>query len=166
MVDDTTVTLDEVDRGVLHLLQQDARNTTAEEIAERVGVSASTVRNRIGKLEEDGVIQGYQPILDYERANLPLHVLFICTVQPDRRDEMAEKVLDVKGVVTVKEMITSVENLHIEAVGKDTDDLVRITDVLQRMELEVGSAELMKRELIRPFNFHLEPSTGSEEPDE
>lgn len=164
MADDTM--LDEVDRGVLHLLQQDARGTTAKEIANQVGVSASTVRNRIERLEGSGVIRGYQPILDYEKADLPLHVLFICTVQPDRRGEMAEKVLDVKGVVTVKEMITSVENLHIEAVGRDTDDLVRITDTLQGLELEVGSAELMKRELIRPFNFHLEPSTGNEEPEE
>lgn len=149
------IELDEVDRGVLHLLQMDARNTTAEEMAERVGVSASTVRNRISKLENAGIIQGYRPILNYERANLPLRVLFICTVRARERAKIARKVMNVKGVITVKEMITSVENLHVEAVGTDTTDLVRITDALQEIELEIRSSELLKEERVQPFNFHL-----------
>lgn len=152
---DETVELDDVDRGILHLLQEDARNTTAEEMAERVGVSASTVRNRIEKLETGGIIRGYRPVIDYERANLPLRVLFICTVRSREREEMAHEVMNVKGVITVKEMITSVENLHVEAVGTDTTDLVRITDALQEMQLEIRSAELMKEERVQPFNFHL-----------
>lgn len=166
MVDDTTITLDEVDRGVLHLLQKDARNTTAEEMAEQVGVSASTVRNRIEKLEEGGVIRSYRPVIDYERANLPLHVLFICTVQSQERREMARKVLSVKGVIGVKEMITSVENLHVEAVGLDTTDLVRITDTLQEIGLQIRSAELMKEEYVQPFDFHLGPRSATDRPEE
>lgn len=71
--------LDNVDRGILHLLQVDARNTTAKEIAEKTGVAASTVRNRIEQLEANGVITGYHPKIDYEAANLPLKVLFVIT---------------------------------------------------------------------------------------
>lgn len=41
--------LDNVDRGILHLLQLDARNTTAQEIGDKTGVSPSTVRNRIDR---------------------------------------------------------------------------------------------------------------------
>jgi DNA-binding Lrp family transcriptional regulator len=40
-------------------------------------VSASTVRNRIDRLEEAGVIEGYYPKINYERANFPLHVLLL-----------------------------------------------------------------------------------------
>lgn len=158
---DDSIRLDDVDRGVLHLLQVDARNTTAEEMAERVGVSASTVRNRISKLEEGGVIRGYRPVLDYERANFPLRVLFICTVRARERAEMAHEVMNVKGVVTVKEMITSVDNLHVEAVGTDTTDLVRITDALQDMKLEIRSSELLKQERVQPFDFHLGSPAGN-----
>lgn len=46
--------LDYVDRGIRHLLQVDARNTTAQEIAEKTGVSATTVRNRIDDLRTVG----------------------------------------------------------------------------------------------------------------
>lgn len=58
--------LDELDRGILHCLQEDARNNSAADIAEKVGVTANTVRNRIQRLEEEGVIQKYTPIIDYE----------------------------------------------------------------------------------------------------
>jgi len=57
--------LDEVDRGILFVLQQDARNTTIAEIADEVEVSSSTVRNRIDRLEDEGVIEGYYPKINY-----------------------------------------------------------------------------------------------------
>ena len=50
------ISLDDVDRGILFLLQEDARNTTIAEIAAEVEVSNSTVRNRIERLEESRVI--------------------------------------------------------------------------------------------------------------
>lgn len=59
-----SLTLDEVDRGILYVLQQDARNTTISEIASEVDVSASTVRNRIDDMEAEGIIEGYYPKID------------------------------------------------------------------------------------------------------
>nr|WP_255170852.1 winged helix-turn-helix transcriptional regulator [Natrononativus amylolyticus] len=79
------------------MLQREARNTTAQEIGETVGVSPSTVRNRIDQLESDGVIRGYHPKLDYEAANLPLCVLFVCTAPATRRSELADKVMNIQG---------------------------------------------------------------------
>jgi DNA-binding Lrp family transcriptional regulator len=48
--------LDDVDRGILYELQREARNTTAQEIADLVGVSPGAVRNRIERLEAGGVV--------------------------------------------------------------------------------------------------------------
>lgn len=50
--------IDETDRSILALLQQDARMANAE-IARRVGLAPSAIFQRIRKLEESGVIQGY-----------------------------------------------------------------------------------------------------------
>ncbi|WP_238532882.1 Lrp/AsnC family transcriptional regulator [Halalkalicoccus jeotgali] len=71
---DGNVVLDDLDREILYELQQDARKTTHEEISTTVGVSQSTVRNRITALEEAGVIKTYAPELDYERAGFSLRV--------------------------------------------------------------------------------------------
>ena len=48
--------LDDLDRAILGALQRDARHTSSGEIAERMDVSASTVRKRIQRLESEGII--------------------------------------------------------------------------------------------------------------
>lgn len=55
--------LDEIDRQILALLQEDARIANAE-IARRVGLAPSAIFQRIRKLEERGVIRGYTARLD------------------------------------------------------------------------------------------------------
>ena len=46
--------LDEIDFGILHLLQEDARTQTPVDMAERLPVTDQTIRNRIERLEERG----------------------------------------------------------------------------------------------------------------
>lgn len=144
--------LDNVDRGILYRLQRDARNTTTQEIAETVGTSASTVRNRIEALENDGIIKGYHPEIDYEAANLPLRVQFVCTAPPVERAEYVDQVLDVQGVIDVREMLVGRQNIYIEAVGTSTQDITRITDVLHEMDLTVESAEMMRKRYRQSFD--------------
>ena len=143
--------LDDVDRGVLFCLQEDARNTTIEEIAAEVEVSPSTVRNRIEKLEQSGIIEGYIPQINYERANFPLHVLFVCSAPAEDREELARKALDSLGVVSVRELLTSRRNLHVETVATDTKDLTQITNQLTALGFEVVSSEIMTNYYSRPW---------------
>jgi Lrp/AsnC family leucine-responsive transcriptional regulator len=145
------ISLDAVDHGILYALQRDARNTTIAEIATEVGTSASTVRNRIEKLETSGVIEGYYPKIDYERANFPLRVLFVCTVPATERAELADAVLEVRGVTDVREMLTSARNLYVEVVATDTRDLTAITNDLTALGLDVMSSEIVTSHRVRPW---------------
>lgn len=147
--------LDNVDRGILHELQVDARNRTAQEIADKVDVSASTVRNRIDNLEASGVIEGYHPKIDYEAANLPLQILFVCTAPPPERGEIVERVLDVRGVVDVRETLTGHRNLYVEVVGTGTADTVRITDALHDAGLSIEQSEIVNQRQVQPFDHFL-----------
>ena len=147
----SSVSLDEVDRGVLFELQRDARNTTISEIAEEVDVSPSTVRNRIDRLENEGVIEGYYPKINYERAAFPLHVLFICSAPAEERAGLAREALEVHGVVDVREMLTSMRNLFIEAVATDTRDLTAITNELTGLGFQVESSEIITKHHTRPW---------------
>jgi Lrp/AsnC family transcriptional regulator, leucine-responsive regulatory protein len=144
--------LDDVDRGILHMLQLEARETTAQEIADRVGVSPSTVRNRIDQLEAEGVIEGYHPEIDYEAANLPLQILFICSAPPADRSELAEEVMEVHGVVDLRELMTGRRNLHVDVVGTSTKDITRITNAIHDLGLRIDSSELLQRRMRQPFN--------------
>ncbi|PSP88323.1 AsnC family transcriptional regulator [Halobacteriales archaeon QS_4_69_34] len=50
--------MDELDRRILDVLRRDAR-TPYTAIAERVGTSEGTVRNRVERMSEDGVIERF-----------------------------------------------------------------------------------------------------------
>lgn len=144
--------LDDVDQGILYLLQRDARHITTQEMGDRVGVSSSTVRNRIEKLEEEGIIRGYYPDVDYDRARLQLHVEIICSAPNPRREQLADEAREVDGVISIREVLNGRENVQIDAVGTDSDDVARITDELCDVGLEVVNTKLIKDTFVQPFN--------------
>ncbi|MDF9748265.1 Lrp/AsnC family transcriptional regulator [Natrinema salsiterrestre] len=158
------IDLDEVDRTILHELQEEARRTTAEEMSEAAGVSASTVRNRIERLEEEGVIEGYYPHIDYEQGGYQLHLFIICRAPPAERAELAEQALGIVGTVTVREMLSGANNLHIEAIAENSDAVDTVTGQIDDLGLEIVSTEIVKEEHIQPFNhFGPAPSTDTDE---
>tara|TARA_B100000925_G_scaffold201577_1_gene152804 strand:+ start:52 stop:531 length:480 start_codon:yes stop_codon:yes gene_type:complete len=55
--------LDKIDRNILRLLQQNARMPHTE-LARKVGLSTTPCKERVRRLERDGVIQRYQAVLN------------------------------------------------------------------------------------------------------
>jgi DNA-binding Lrp family transcriptional regulator len=50
--------MDDLDREILNILRRDAR-TPYTEIADRVGTSEGTVRNRVERMTDDGIIERF-----------------------------------------------------------------------------------------------------------
>jgi Lrp/AsnC family leucine-responsive transcriptional regulator len=65
------MSLDQTDRKILRLLQANARVTNAE-VAREVGMAPSATFERLRKLEERGVIAGYETRVDAEQVGLGL----------------------------------------------------------------------------------------------
>lgn len=135
--------LDDVDRGVLNALQRDARHTTAKEIAAAVEVSPSTVRNRIANMEDRGIIVGYRPVVDYERAGYPLRVLFVAATATGERSRVAERLSAVDGVVEVRETVTGRRNLVVEVVAPNTRTLDETVGELDALPLDLLEADVV-----------------------
>ena len=149
--------LNNLDRRILHLLQVDARGATDTSIASETDVTGTTIHNRIKQLEEQGVILGYNPEINYEQAGYPMRVLFICSTELSQRSEMAEKVLDVRGVVNVREMLAGEENLHVEVVAEGTSDVKESTQQLDDLGLRIITSNILAEEHVQPWNhFHQE----------
>ena len=55
--------LDRIDRNIVRLLQRDGRIAHTE-LARRVGLSTTPCKERVKRLEREGVIQHYQAVLD------------------------------------------------------------------------------------------------------
>jgi DNA-binding Lrp family transcriptional regulator len=151
--------LDDVDRSILHHLQRNARQTDTE-IAEKVDVTSTTVRNRLDKLEDSGVIRGYHPEINYEQAGYPLHVMFVCTANPNDLDTLSEQTLDICGVVTARDMLGGERNFHVEIVAGTVREVEEIRNELADLGLTINSSEIISGTEVQPWD-HFYPRTGS-----
>lgn len=84
----TVPALDRTDLKILDALQTNGRLTNAE-LAERVGLSLSPCWRRLKRLEESGVITGYQALLD--RKALGLGVTAFVRVDIERHTPAMER---------------------------------------------------------------------------
>lgn len=63
--------IDDIDRRILMLLQEDARLSNAA-LAKEVGLTVSTVHERVKKLEKKGIIKGYVALVDADALGKPI----------------------------------------------------------------------------------------------
>jgi len=73
------VVIDAIDRKIVDLLQGNARLSNAE-MAEAVGLTVSSVHERVKKMERKGIIKGYVAVTDPEKLGKPLLAFVRLTV--------------------------------------------------------------------------------------
>ncbi|WP_404979951.1 Lrp/AsnC family transcriptional regulator [Caulobacter sp. BE254] len=81
---DRMISLDQIDRRLLAILQQDATVPIAE-LAERVGLSQTPCWKRVKRLQDSGVITARVALIDRDALDLPLTVFV--AVKTGRHDE-------------------------------------------------------------------------------
>jgi Lrp/AsnC family leucine-responsive transcriptional regulator len=98
---DADRTIDGIDRKILDMLQENARVTNAE-IARQVGMAPSAILERVRKLEEHGVIRGYQAELDPKRLGWRLLAfVFVRGDEPPGSKDLGEELAAIPEVQEV-----------------------------------------------------------------
>ena len=69
IAENDVITLDQVDRDILEILQNDGRSS-ASHVAQEISMSVPAVTDRIKKLQESGVIMGFTTMLDHRKLGL------------------------------------------------------------------------------------------------
>ena len=94
------MSLDEVDETILTMLKEDARVSLAQ-ISREIGLSSPSIKDRIDKLETQGVILGYRPVLDYSKLGLGLTGFVGVMLDPQRccDQDIIRDIKQVEGVV-------------------------------------------------------------------
>ncbi|MEM4781209.1 MAG: winged helix-turn-helix transcriptional regulator, partial [Halalkalicoccus sp.] len=144
--------IDDVDKRLLNLLQENARYT-AIDLAERIGVSDNTIHNRMQGLEEAGVITGYTTRIDHRQAGFSLYFLFTCTARISQRSEIADKAIAIPEVIEVIELMTGERNLLIKVVGAEDEDITRIAERLDDLDLEINDESLIRTERTDALDY-------------
>lgn len=93
--------IDEIDKQILTILQQNARTSNAD-IARAVGMAPSAVLERVRKLEAKGVVTGYEARLDPEALGLGLTAFtFVKTEEPVGSTDTGQALAALPGVMEV-----------------------------------------------------------------
>lgn len=92
--------LDEIDRNILRILQGDAR-TSYREIQDQLGISIGTIHNRISKLRERGIIEGYTLKLNNEKLGYKLCFLIRINCDGKFTEEILSEIAEFPEVCSV-----------------------------------------------------------------
>ena len=73
------IELDQIDRSILRLLASDA-SLSLNEIADKVGLTATPCWKRIKRMEENGIIKSRVAVLDADKLGLPVSVFVLSLI--------------------------------------------------------------------------------------
>ncbi len=139
--------LDERDLEIVAALQEDARATYAD-VAQRVGLSASAVHDRVRKLEQAGVIRGYRAIIDPETVGLFITALIAATpLDPKQPDDLPERLADFPQVEDCYS-VAGEANYILKVRTRTTGEL---EDLIRLLREKVGVATRTTIALSIPF---------------
>ena len=119
--------LDQIDRAILSVLQQDAR-ISMHELGARVGLSTTPCWTRIKKMESDGVIQGYTVRVDPAALGFPETIIVQVTLE-SHNDETLEafgKALAEVPEILEAFLISGDYDYYIRLAVRDTRDYERL----------------------------------------
>ena len=114
--------LDDVDRKIIDELQQNGRITNAE-LAERVGVAASTCIARVRNLVARRIITGFTARVDPRAMGLTLEVLVSVTVRSGSRERIVELSNELNEFPEVLQLffLGGVEDFILHLAVRDAD---------------------------------------------
>ena len=120
--------VDDISWIILSCLQQNARQSNTE-IARKVGITSPAVAERIRKMEDIGIIEGYYAKVSYFETGHQLKAIITLRAFMGRLKPFIEKVKDFKEVVNCYR-ITGNENIVMEVVLKNQKHLEQFIDQL------------------------------------
>ncbi|MEM8631637.1 MAG: Lrp/AsnC family transcriptional regulator [Pseudomonadota bacterium] len=112
--------IDAKDREILSILLEDAAVSKAE-IARRVGLAPSAISERVRRLEDEGIIQGYEVRLDPRALHKPLLAfVFVTDAKPSMGFDTAAALSGVTGLEELHKIAgEDCYLLKIRAAGTD-----------------------------------------------
>ena len=117
--------LDSVDRAIVEALCEDAR-LSHRQLAQKVGVAQGTISNRLRKLESEGVIQGYAPILNAESVGWGMTVMAGLCIEKGKIMDVQRHISSDSRVFSVYDVTGDWDSMVLARV-KDREDLDNLT---------------------------------------
>jgi len=116
--------IDDIDYQILNILQEKARIPNAE-VSRQVGMAPSAVLERIRKLEERGIIEGYEVRLNPSAFAQGLAAFLLIEADPAGNDQLGERLSQIAGVQEVHQ-VAGPDGYLVKLRAADPGELGRI----------------------------------------
>jgi Lrp/AsnC family leucine-responsive transcriptional regulator len=147
--------MDAIDLKICGSLQENARLPYAE-IGARVGLAASSVHDRVRKLEKSGVIRSYRAEIDFERAGMPITAFVSLALRPESPSDIPKRIAEFP-IVESCYSVAGDNSYALIVRAPDTRALEELLDAL-RGKLEVTTRSTIV--LSTPFEHRPVIATG------
>ncbi len=128
--------LDQIDRQVVALLQEDARRSY-DDIGRRVSLSAPAIKRRVDRLRAAGAIRGFTAVVDHATMGAATEALVELFYAPGTRLERVAAHLSRHAEVIEAWSVTGEPDAIARVRTQDNTDLERLIVDLQRDGLVV-----------------------------
>src|SRR6056297_3217408 len=115
------MTYEHLDADLVNELLGDGR-ASLRSLAETLDVSVTTVSNHLSALEDEGVIEGYTPRVDYDAVGYDVTAIMQLKAEGSALPEITQTLKDHRQMISVYEVTGDYD---VIAIGKfkDTDDM-------------------------------------------
>lgn len=133
--------IDKTDLKILEELKSDGRASFSD-IAEKLGIATSTVTARFQKMEEEGIITGFRPVIDYEKLGFELTAMINIQARSEKTKKVAENLKSKDRVIS-----------FFEVTGKT--DMILISRFIDRKGMNQFVKSLQKEDGIESTETHV-----------
>jgi Lrp/AsnC family transcriptional regulator for asnA, asnC and gidA len=124
--------IDDLDKTILVVLQDDARASFAE-LARELKVSEGTIHTRVKKLRERGIIEGFHAKVSPRKLGKGLTAMVSIKAEPSSYSEVLKKIVEMEDVYEVFDM-TGEFYAKLKVRATDIESLAKIIDRIGDIE--------------------------------
>lgn len=144
-----------LDQKLVNALLEDGR-ASLRSLGEDLDVSVTTVSNHISDLEDDGVIEGYAPIVGYDELGYDVTGIIQLKVEGSALPDITDRLQEQKQMVSVYEVTGDYD---VIAVGKfeDTDGMnEQIKTLLTDADIRESNTSVVLNAVVENKQFELD----------
>lgn len=129
--------LDDKNKRILNILQENSR-TPYMQIGKELGISEATVRYRIKKLTDSGIIKKFTILLDPKKIGYPTTGILMVKIAHGHFEKASKQI---SNLTETRHVLQSTGEYNIVAVVK-ARDLENLSDLRERVEQIQGVREV------------------------
>jgi Lrp/AsnC family transcriptional regulator for asnA, asnC and gidA len=143
---------DEIDRKILEILDQDGRIKFTE-IAKSIQRTEGTVRNRIKRLEDNGIIHGFTVVTAPENLGYEIQAIIVFQLEPSyenfiQLENIPEAISNHNGKLASLHRANGKDTFMLELLCKNSYDLNRFVSYLKNLSGIISLETLIKEEQL------------------